>query len=67
MDLATILSALPYVGPLLRASPAVASIVEHAIATLSDEDQATAKARLAELRAENDEGHARLQDKLGGE
>lgn len=35
-----------------------------AVTALSPGDQATAKAALADLQADNDEGHARLQAKL---
>lgn len=65
MDLRTILNALPAIGPLLSAVPAMKAAVEQAIALLDDEtDQETARAELAQLMAENDAGHARLQGKL---
>lgn len=64
MNLATILSALPVVGPIARAVPAVRELINEAIGALHPADQATAKAELDRLIAENDAGHARLQDKL---
>ena len=65
MDLQTILDAARAVGPLLGGVPAVAAVIDHAVSALSEPDQATAKATLAELRAGNDDLHNRLQDKLG--
>lgn len=65
MNLATILDAIQKLGPALAAASSVKSVIEQAIGLLDDDgDQATAKAKLAELIAENDAGHARLQDKL---
>lgn len=65
MNLATILDAIQKIGPALAGVSSVKAIIEQAIDLLdNDDDQATAKAKLAELIAENDAGHARLQDKL---
>lgn len=65
MNLTTILDAIKTIGPALAGVSSVKAIIEQAIDVLdSDDDQATAKATLAELIAENDVGHARLQDKL---
>lgn len=66
MNLSTILDAIKTIGPTLAGVQSVKVIIEQAIALLgSGEDQATAKATLADLIAENDAGHDRLQDKLG--
>lgn len=64
MNLATILAALPVIGPLVNAAPEVKALVSEAIGALHPKDQASAKAALAALQQENDLGHARLQDKL---
>ncbi len=65
MNLDTILDAIKHIGPALAGVSSVKSIIEQAIGLLDNEgDQATAKASLAELMAENDAGHQRLQDKL---
>lgn len=65
MDLRMILNALPAIGPLLSAVPAMKAAVEQAIALLDDDDdQATARRELEQIMAENDAGHARLQGKL---
>lgn len=63
-DLQSLLGALPIIGPLAKAAPAVKSLIEAAIDTLNPADQPTAKAALVDLMAENKEGHERLQDKL---
>lgn len=64
MDLLKILRALPVIGPVLVAVPEVKDLIDGAISMLHPADQTTAKAALADLMAENDEGHARLQEKL---
>jgi hypothetical protein len=63
-DLATLLRAAKAVGPVLAALPAVRALFDQAAAALSDDDQATAKEALADLIADNDDGHRRLQEKL---
>lgn len=64
MNLSTILDAIKHIGPALTGVSSVKAIIEQAIALLGEDDQAAAKATLAELIAENDAGHDRLQDKL---
>lgn len=64
MNLLTILKALDTIGPVLAALPEVKALIETAAAMLDEDDQATAKEALADLIADNDEGHARLQAKL---
>ncbi len=61
MNLSTILAALP---SLVNAAGPVVMLINEAIQTLSPTDQETAKAALADLMADNDEGHARYQAKL---
>lgn len=64
LNLATLLRALPAIGPAAAALPEVAKVIRAAISTLNGEDQATAQAALADLAADNDEGFARLDAKL---
>jgi len=64
MDLATLIKAAQALGPVLAALPAVRSMFDAAASTLSHPDQATAKEAYADLIADNDAGHARLQEKL---
>lgn len=64
MDLETLLRAARAVGPVLAALPAVRRVFDEAVAALSTNDQAVAKEALADLIADNDDGHARLQEKL---
>lgn len=64
MDLLKLLNVLPVVGPVIARAPAFIDLFNTAKAMLSPEDQETAKEALADIQAENDEGHARLQAKL---
>lgn len=61
MNLETLLKALAAVGTNL---PAFVELYNEAVAVLSPDDQAAAKEALADIQADNDEGHARLQAKL---
>jgi hypothetical protein len=63
-NLSTILAALPVVGPIIAAAPEFKKLFDEAVATLHPRDQETAKAALADLMADNDAGHLRLQQKL---
>lgn len=63
MTPALVMAALPHLAGLLG-KPEVRSLVDSTIALFGRADQITLKARLAELQAENDVGHDRLQDKL---
>lgn len=63
-DLSTFLRALQAIGPVAAQIPAVVSLIEQAKAALDPADQETAQAALADLMADNDDGHARLQQKL---
>lgn len=64
LDLATFLRALQAIGPTLAHVPAVGSLIEEAKEGLAPDDQETAREALADLIADNDDGHARLQQKL---
>ena len=63
-DLATALRFLQAVGPVVAQVPAVARTFETAIAALTGDDQEQAKEAYADLIADNDDGHRRLQEKL---
>ncbi len=63
-NLATALRFLQGVGPVVAALPAVKHVFDVAVATLKPADQEQAKAGYADLIADNDDGHRRLQEKL---
>lgn len=63
-DLATFIRAAQAIGPILAQTPAVGRLLEQAREALAPADQETAKEALADLIADNDDGHARLQQKL---
>jgi len=63
-DLSKLLNLLPVVGPVIAAAPEFKEIWDQAVSTLHPKDQATAKEALADLIADNDAGHLRLQQKL---
>ena len=64
MNLTTLLSVLPVVGPVIAKAPEFVKLFHEAMGALHPHDQDTAKAALADIQADNDEGHARLQAKL---
>lgn len=64
MDLTKLLSVLPIVGPAIAAAPEFVALFNVAKAALDPADQETAKQALADIQADNDAGHARLQAKL---
>lgn len=64
MDLSKLLSLLPIVGPALARTTDFVGWFDQARKALHPTDQATAKEALADIQAENDEGHRRLQAKL---
>lgn len=64
MNLSILLKALDAVGPVVAKVPAFIDLYNEATAALHPKDQDTAKAALADVQADNDEGHARLQAKL---
>lgn len=63
-DLETFIRAAQVLGPVIAQTPAVAQVLEQARKALAPSDQETAKEALADLIADNDDGHARLQQKL---
>lgn len=63
-NLASVLKLLPAVGPVVGALPAFKEIFDQIVGTFGQKDQAVLKEAYADLMAENDEGHARLQAKL---
>lgn len=65
MDLASFLRAAAQIGQAgLQHAPEIISLAQTAIATMQPHDQETAKAALADIQADNDEGFARLDAKL---
>lgn len=64
IDLATFIRAAQTLGPVLVKVPAVTALLEQARRALAPGDQEEAKEVLADIIADNDEGHRRLQDKL---
>lgn len=66
MNLATLLGALPGIGSIVSAVPAVKKFVDEAITALHPHDQATAKSALADIMAQNDAAHAARQKTLRG-
>ena len=64
MKLSTLLGVLPALGAAAAKLPEFVELYNQAAAALSPADQATAKEALADIQADNDEGHARLQAKL---
>jgi hypothetical protein len=56
--------ALRVVGPVAAAMPEFKALYDQIVATFHERDQATLKEAYADLVADNDAGHARLQDKL---
>jgi hypothetical protein len=64
IDLSSTLKLLTAVGPVVARLPEFAAIYKELVATFSTSDQARLNKAYADLVAENDQGHARLQDKL---
>jgi hypothetical protein len=64
MTLELLLRLLGFIRPAIAATPAFIELYQQIAAALDPADQATAKAALADVQADNDEGHARLQSKL---
>lgn len=65
-DLASILKLLPAVGPVVSALPEFKAVYDQIVATFETKDQAVLREAYADIIADNDAGHARLQDKLAG-
>lgn len=64
MKLLTLLGVLPIVGPVIAKAPEFVALFKEFTDALHPIDQTTAKAALADIQADNDAGHARLQAKL---
>ena len=64
MDLLKLLTLLDKVGAVVARVPEFIELYEQAVSALTEDDQAVAKEALADLQAENDEGHASFQAKL---
>jgi len=63
-DLASILKLLPAVGPVVSALPEFKKVYDQIVGTFAETDQAVLRDAYADLIADNDAGHARLQAKL---
>lgn len=63
-SLADLLKLLPMVGPVVAATKEFADRFEVLIASRGAGEQAELRKALEDIRADNDEGHARLQEKL---
>ena len=63
-DLSTMLGLLPAIGPVVAAIPQFKAIFDQIVDTFDEDDQVVLKDAYADLMADNDEGHARLQAKL---
>lgn len=64
MDFANVLGAIFQAAPILGQAPALVEVLRDVITTFDGDDQQELKDALADARADNDEGHARLQAKL---
>ena len=64
MDFTTVLGAIAQAAPIINSAPALLHLFGDVIESFDDVDQAELKEALADARAENDEGHTRLQAKL---
>lgn len=63
-DLKSVLAMLPAVGPVVAAAPAFKKVYDQIVGTFATKDQAVLKEAYADVVADNDEGHERLQEKL---
>lgn len=59
-----ILGMLPVVGPAIAKLPEFKAVFDQIVSTFGESDQAVLKDAYADLMAENDAGHDRLQAKL---
>lgn len=64
MDLTLLLKLLPAVGSAAARAPEFIAVYQQMMLALDPGDQETAKQALADIQADNDEGHARLQARL---
>lgn len=63
-DFRSVLSGIAEAVPILAQAPALVSLFESVIESFDGQEQADLKEALADARADNDAGHARLQAKL---
>lgn len=63
-NLATVESVLKLVGPVVARAPEFIELFGQVRSTFSEKDQSKLQKSYAALIAENDAGHARLQEKL---
>ena len=63
-DLKSILGLLPAVGPVIAALPEFKKVFDQIVGTFNTKDQAVLREAYEDIKADNDEGHARLQAKL---
>jgi hypothetical protein len=64
LNLSTLLNAMPAIGAAAANAPEFIKLYHEIVEALAPKDQQVAKAALADLQADNDEGHRRLQEKL---
>lgn len=63
-NLTSVLGLLPGIGPIAAALPQFKEIYDQIVSTFGEKDQDTLREAYADLMADNDEGHRRLQEKL---
>lgn len=63
-DFRTVLSSIAEAVPVLAQAPALVGLFENVIEGFDGQEQDDLKEALADARADNDEGHRRLQEKL---
>lgn len=64
MDLLKLLELLPTANAAIARAPEFIALYEAVVEMLDPEDQETAKEALADVQADNNEGHDRYQSKL---
>lgn len=64
INLTTLLSVLPGIGPIAAAVPAFKQLYDEIVETLHPDDQDTARSAYEDLIADNKEGTERLRAKL---
>lgn len=62
--LTDVLGMLPVVGPIVAKLPEFKKVYDQIVGTFGEKDQQVLKNAYADLMADNDAGHKRLQDKL---
>ena len=63
-DFASVLKGIAEAAPVLAQAPALIALFGEVIESFDGKDQDELKEALADARADNDAGHARLQEKL---